>query len=132
MRRDYNELPKEIQKNGFDFHWDKHKLWALDIPVEYLDVSLLVWQLELPFWAHDGKKYNLCPMRVLENIDLYPEHKDRILNADTSHPIDVMKNQNSKLEILDGVHRLVKLMLEGNTKIKVRNIPRSAISLIEN
>ena len=131
MRRDYNELPKEIQENGFDFHWDKYKLWALDIPVEDMDVSLLEWQLDLPFWEHDGKKYNLCPRRVLENIDLYEDHKNRILKADISHPIDVMENQNGKLEILDGVHRLVKLMFKGNKKVKVRKIPRDNISLIE-
>lgn len=131
MRKDYNELPKEIQEQGFDFHWDKNKLWALDIPIEDMDVSFLEWQLDLPFWAHDGKKYNLHPRYVLKKIDSYPDHKDRILNADIQYPIDIMENQNGNLEILDGVHRLVRLMLEGNTKIKVRKIPRKFISLIE-
>lgn len=130
MRRDYNELPKEIQENGFDFHWDKNKLWALDIPVEDMDVTLLEWQLDLPFWEFDGKKYSLCPRQVLENVDLYEDHKNRILKSDVSYPIDIMENQNGKLEILDGVHRLVKLMFEGQKKVKVRNIPRTMISLI--
>ena len=131
MRRDYDELPKEIREEGIDFHWDKYKLWALDIPIEDMDVSLLEWQLDLPFWNHEGKKYNLHPRLVLENIELYPDHKDRVLNADIKYPIDIMENQNGKLEILDGVHRLVRLMLEGNKKVKVCKIPRELIPLIE-
>ena len=131
MRRDYNELPKEIQENGFDFHWNKEKLWALDVPITEINVSLLIWQLDLPFWTNEGKKYNLCPRLVLENIDLYLEHKNKILNADISHPIDIMENQNGKMEILDGVHRLIRLMLEGNKKVKVRHIDRKFIPIIE-
>ena len=131
MRKDYNELPEEIRKQRMDFHWDKQKLWVLDIPIEDMDVSLLEWQLDLPFWAHNGKKYNLHPRQVLENIDSYPDHKNRVLNADIKYPIDVMENQNGKLEILDGVHRLVRLMLEGNKKVKVRKISREFIPLIE-
>lgn len=41
MRRDYDQLPKEIREQGMDFHWDKNKLWALDIPIEEMEVSLL-------------------------------------------------------------------------------------------
>lgn len=131
MRKDYEDLPKEIQENGFDFHWDKQKLWALDIPTEEIDVSLLEWQLDFPFWAHQGKKYSINPRNVLNNIDLYPDHKVRILNADIKYPIDIMENQNGKLEILDGVHRLVRLITEGNKKVKIRKISRDFIPLIE-
>lgn len=131
MRRDFHQLPKEIQEHGMDFHWSNEKIWTLDVPVEEIDVSELEWQLDLPFWNHDGKKYNLCPRSVLQNIELYPDHKERILKANICHPIDAMKNQNGKLEILDGVHRLVRLMLEGNKKVKGRRIPRELIPLIE-
>ena len=131
MRRDYAQLPKEIREQGFDFHWDKNKLWVLDIPIEDIDVSELDWQLDLPFWDHEGERYNLHPRLVLENIDLYPDHKNRVLNADIRHPIDAMENQNGKLEILDGMHRLVRLILEGNKKVKGRRISRKFISLIE-
>lgn len=131
MRRDYNELPKEIRDQGLDFHWDKNKLWALEnIPIEDIEVSEIEWQLDLPFWHHNGKKYSICPRVVLENIDLYPDHKTRILNADINYPIDLIENQNGRLEILDGVHRLIKLMLDGNKKVKVRKISRDFIPLI--
>jgi len=131
MRRDYKQLPKEIREHGMDFHWDNQKMWLLDIPVEEIDVSEIDWVLDLPFWGHKGQKYNLCPRHVLENIDLYSEHKKRILKADVSHPIDIMKNQNNRLEILDGVHRLARLILEGNKKVKVRKISRDFIPAIE-
>ncbi|MBU1083038.1 ParB/RepB/Spo0J family partition protein [Patescibacteria group bacterium] len=131
MRRDHNDLPKEIQEEGMDFHWDNQKMWSLDIPIEEMDVCKLEWQLDLPFWDHAGSKYNLCPRDVLRDTDSYPDHKERVLNADISCPIDIMENQNGKLEILDGVHRLVCLMLKGKKKVKVRNISREFIPLIE-
>lgn len=131
MRKDYHKLPEEIREHGYDFHWDNEKVWALDIPVQEISVSELEWIFDFPFWSYDGGKYNLTPRKVIENIDLYPEHKDRVLGADISHPIDTMENQNGKLQILDGLHRLVRLVLEGNKVVKVRKIPRKVIPLIE-
>lgn len=131
MRRDYDQLPEEIRDQGMDFHWDKNKLWALGgVPIEDIDISEIEWQLDLHFWHLDGKKYVLKPRDVLENIDLYIEHKERILKANIDYPIDLMENQNGRLEILDGVHRLIRLMIEGNKKVKVRKIPRDLIPLI--
>ena len=67
----------------------------------------------------------------MENIELYPDHKHRILNANIKYPIDIMENLNGKLTILDGVHRLANLMLAGSKKVKVRRAPREFIPFIE-
>ncbi|MFA5155052.1 MAG: hypothetical protein WC453_01315 [Patescibacteria group bacterium] len=131
MRRDYDTLPPEIREQGVDFHWDNRKIWALDLPVEEIETSLLEWQLDLPFWAHEGVKYRLCPRLVLEDLEAYPDHKDRVLSADIRYPIDIIENPGGRLEILDGVHRLVRLMREGHRRVKVRRIPRQSIPLIE-
>jgi len=41
IRRDYNQLPKEIREQGMDFHWSNQKVWDLDVPVEEMDVCAL-------------------------------------------------------------------------------------------
>ncbi len=131
MRNDLDKIPKEIIEHGFDFHWDNQKVWLLDIPTEEIDITEIDWVLDLPFWKNNNVKYTLSPRKVLENIDLYPEHKERILKANTFYPIDVMKNYKNQWTILDGVHRLARLLLERNTKVKVRKIPRDLIFKIE-
>ncbi len=131
MRKDFDKLPKEIQEHGMDFHWDNKKLWSLDIPIEDIDVSELEWHLDTPFWSSEGGHYNLLPRLVLEDIELYPEHKDRVLNADIRYPIDIMENPKGELVILDGMHRLLRLMNEGHKKVKVRKISRDHIDKIK-
>ena len=131
MRKDHHQLPKKIQEEGFDFHWDNEKVWILDIPTEEVNVSEIDWVFDLPFWSFGGHKYNLNPREVLADIDSYPEHKERILNANTSFPIDLMQNQSGRWLIIDGLHRFARLFLEGNKKVQARKIPRTFIPLIE-
>ncbi|HEV7702528.1 MAG TPA: hypothetical protein VGO63_03765 [Candidatus Paceibacterota bacterium] len=130
MRVPINQLPEIIQNHGFDFHWDNEKVWSLDVTLEDIDIAELEWIFNYPFWKNKTK-CDLCPNQVMQSIDLYPEHKKRILNADISHPIDIMKNQLGNWLILDGMHRLAKLIMEGNKKVKVRKISREFIPLIE-
>lgn len=128
-----NIIPDFIKNYGLYFNWDKNKLWALtDIPVESINISEIEWQLDLPFW-HEGKnKYSICPRSVLNDIENYPKHKERILNADIRYPIDLIENINGDIEILDGLHRLCHLIILNETKARVRKIPRSLIPLIIN
>jgi hypothetical protein len=127
MRKDFDKLPKELQENGFDFHWDNEKVWLLDIPVEEIHIQELDYLFDMPFWQDEGK----TPRQIIIELDKYPNKKERILNADVKYPIDIMQNNKGKYLTLDGLHRLAKLSLEGKEKIKVRKIPRNMISLIE-
>ena len=124
------ELPKIIQEVGFDFIWDNKKVWSLDCPVKKIDISLLEWHFEIPFWNTKIGYYDLKPIDVINFPDKHNEEYERTMKADTSHPIDIMKNKGRWL-ILDGLHRLVKLKILGKTKIQVRKIPRSEITKIE-
>lgn len=54
----------------------------------------------------------------------------RTLNADTGYPIDVMFWRGRWL-ILDGLHRLMNLSMQGMEVVKVRKIPVSAIPEIK-
>jgi hypothetical protein len=124
------ELPPEIKKVGFDFNWDERKVWELDVPAEDMPMSDLEWHFDLPFWRTDNTKhYNLRPIDVIENKELYKEEFDRTMASDVSYPIDVMYWKNNWL-ILDGLHRLLKLKVLGYDPVKVRKIPEVMIPQI--
>jgi hypothetical protein len=119
------------EEHSFDlpFWRDNNKLWALDVPVEEMDVDELLWILDIPFWEDEDGNIVITPNEVINNLDDYPYHKDKINNCDTSYPIDIMKNKKGKWLTLDGLHRLVKVYLNKETKIKVRKIPPEKVHL---
>lgn len=131
MRKDWDLLPEEIREHGLDFHWDNQKVWNLEIPTEEIDIEEIKWMLEFNFWWKDNLGNTISPNEVLENLDLYPDHKDRILRADTSYPLDIMQNKHGRWLTLDGLHRLVKIIINNENKVKVRKISREFIHLIE-
>lgn len=119
------------KEHAFDlpFWRDNEKLWALHVPVEEMDINELLWIFDVPFWEDEDGNIIITPREVIDNMDDYPHHRDKILNADTSHAIDIMKNKKGKWLTLDGLHRLVKLYLNKDSKIKVRKIPQELIHL---
>ncbi|MBL7022067.1 hypothetical protein ISR92_01995 [Patescibacteria group bacterium] len=119
------------EEHAFDlpFWRDNKKLWALEVPVESMDISELIWMLDIPHWEDKEGNIVIKPQDVIDNPDNYPFHKDKINECDTSYPIDIMKNKLSEWRILDGLHRYVKLIMEGITTIKVRKIPPEMIHL---
>lgn len=124
------EFPQIIKDVGFDFSWDEKKVWQLDLPVSEMDINELTWHFEIPFLWEGGGIYNLKSWDVIEDPDSHKAEYERTMNADTSHPIDIMKNKGRWL-ILDGLHRLMKLYIEGARKVKVRIVPREKIPDIE-
>ena len=124
------ELPAIIKEVGFDFDWDEKKVWALDLPVEEMDISDLAWHFDIPFlWTHPNGYYDLKPSQVLDDPDKYYGEYERTANADLSHPIDIMFWHNRWL-ILDGLHRLMKARTLGATKVNVRKVSPESIPLI--
>jgi len=123
-------LPKIIEEVGFDFSWSERKVWALDIPIEKIDIKELEWHFEIPFWSTKDGYYDLRPKDVINFSKNHQEEYGRTMKADLSYPIDVMENKGSWL-ILDGLHRLVKAKILGKTEVEVRKVPRSKIPEIE-
>ena len=119
------------EEHSFDlsFWRDNEKLWTLEVPAEEMDISELTWIFDVPFWEDEDGNIVITPRKVMDNMDKYPYHRDKTLNADTSHPIDIMKNKKGKWLTLDGLHRLVKLYLNKKSKIQVRKIPPELIHL---
>ncbi len=125
-----NFLPKVIQEVGFDFSWSEEKVWALDIPVQEINIKELEWHFEIPFWDTKHGYYDLKPNDVIDCPKNYQEEYDRAMSSNLSYPIDIMENKGRWL-ILDGLHRLVKAKILGETKVAVRKIPRDKIPNIE-
>jgi hypothetical protein len=123
------EIPQIIKDVGFDFSWSEEKVWALDIPVESVNIEELLWHFDIPFlWENDGV-YNLTPRDVLENPDEHKREYERTQSAELSYPIDIMENKGRWL-ILDGLHRLMKASSLNMDKVQVRKISREYIPKI--
>lgn len=124
------KIPPIIKEVGFDFDWDIHKVWKLEIPTIEMRIEELTWHFDISFlWEKDGK-YNLTPRQVLQNPEKYEKEYARTMTADLSHPIDIMENKGHWL-ILDGLHRLMKASILKMEKVNVRKIPRNKIPEIE-
>ncbi|MDD4974829.1 MAG: hypothetical protein PHY93_10790 [Bacteriovorax sp.] len=127
-----NDIPKELASIYFDFHWSQKKLWALDLPITTMEVKELIWLIDYPIWASNppDKIFDLKPVEVLQNLDLFPKVKTKILNADCSFPIHIM-NWREHWVILDGFHRLLKKIIANELEISVKKVPISAIYEIQ-
>lgn len=125
MPRHTNFTP-DIAEIGFDFDWSEEKVWALDEPVVEMDIRELEWHLDYPFFWENGGKYNLKPREVIMHPQAHDQEYVRVLGADLSYPLDVMEN-NGRMVLLDGLHRLTKAVMEHKKKVKVRIIPRTRI-----
>ena len=120
-------LPEIIKQNCFDFWWDNQKVYDLKLPVQEISVEELAWIFDLPFWSNDGVNYCLSAREFMEDPKKYPTHLERIASCDTSYPIDIMQNPKGKWLILDGLHRLVKVVMAGAKTVKVRRLSRDLI-----
>jgi len=111
------------------FWRDNKKLWALKIPEETMNIDELKWMMEVPFWEDEKRNIVLTPNEVLKDLDHFPKHRDRILGCDTLFPLHIMKNKKGEWVTLDGLHRLAKLILEGERVVKVKKVSEEQVWL---
>ena len=124
-------LPAALRAFYFDFDWENPRVWALDLPVESMPTSELSWHLDLPIWSRTPGVlcFDLRPRDVLARPEAHPRHYERLQTVDLRHPIDMMPC-GDRLVILDGVHRLARLVLEKKESARIRRVPRDAIGQI--
>ncbi|MFG1819141.1 ParB N-terminal domain-containing protein [Kribbella sp. NPDC049174] len=115
-----SELPPELKNVILDFHWDVELLHSLDLPTIELPVAELVWQLRLPFWAWGGRPFQVTPLEVAADPEVYAEQYARTIAADLRYPLDVVRRPDGRITILDGVHRLLRAHLDGRESVLVR------------
>lgn len=116
---------------GLDFgNWEEEKIWALDLPIQEIDIEKLLWHLDVPYWENDtSKKWTVTLRDVIDGKDGTTRERERTNRADTSFPIDLFEHKG-KLFVLDGLHRFIKLFMQGKRKIQVRIIPKDRFSEI--
>ena len=117
-----SQIPEYLLQYGFEFEIDISKVWALITPTVNFPVSELLWHMDMTPWADNTKPFSVAPKQVLDNPQIYPEHYEKILNADCSYPLDIAFN-NGRWIVIDGLHRLcsqIKVGLQENGFIAVR------------
>lgn len=121
--------PPVLQGLLYDFWWDVTKLHALDLPVRTVDLSDLLWHLDLPYWKHNGKPFQITPLQVWEAPEAYPEQYARTQTADLRYPI-IVREDSGRLLMVDGVHRLLKAVMAERTTVQAAFFRDEYIPLI--
>ena len=112
------ELPDSLRGVILDFHWDLNRLHALELPIREVPTADLAWHLDLPFWAVDGRPFQVSPAQVAAAPDRYREQWQRTMAADLDHALDCYAGPD--VTILDGVHRLLKADVLGCSTVRIR------------
>jgi hypothetical protein len=115
------EFPTELALWLLPVHWDVDKLWGLTGLAEAeLVVEELAWALALPWWRDeraDGRPwFKVRPAEVLAAPALWPEQYERVLRADLSFPVHVVR-RHGRWALVDGVHRLAKAWAIGQQSL---------------
>lgn len=127
----HKKPPKILTDVGLNMFVDTVKLRELPLPITEVSIKKLKWHFDMPVWDKDGTDdWNLTPKQVIEKEERTSMHQKRVHDADTTHPI-ILTKYKSRLVILDGVHRLVKIYSSGGKTIKAKIIPTEYLSLKE-
>lgn len=127
---DGREVPEALHGILFDHSWELSKLLALDLPVEEISVEALAWQLDLPWWRVGDDWFVVTPNQVVDDpTGPFREQWDRTMRADLETPIHLRITERGPL-ILDGVHRLLKAVVEGRSSLAARVVPDRILASI--
>lgn len=125
------KIPKRLKPFTVNFGRNIDAIHTLELPVVKMPIYTLLIHLYLPwFFLTKEKPFSLEPIVVIENPKKYPHHYKKIINTDTSFPIDILW-WNNKWLIMDGLHRLCKLYIQGAKYIQVRIISNEILELIK-
>ncbi len=115
--------PRVLTDAGLSLFVNTVKLRELPFPLVEIPLEKLLWHFDMPVWEKDGTDdWNLKPWEVIKKEEGTTVHQKRVEEADTGYPI-VVTEYNSRLVILDGVHRLVKTYLQDRKTISSKVIP---------
>jgi len=123
---DRTKFPPEMDKY-FDLRWPEN-LWDLGGSLRNARVSEFEWHLDCPFWASAPPDhiFDLCPRTVLDYPKVYSDRIERIWTVDTSFPITVALFNELRV-ILDGIHRLTKLVASEKEALQYTVVPLDAL-----
>jgi len=113
----------------FPFNWNVKDIWELEGKIERRNIEDLEWHLDKPFWSSvrgNGMMFDLRPIEVLAKPDEHIYHSTRIKEADVNYPICLTIYKGREI-IVDGIHRLAKLVDEKIKTIEVKVINGKSI-----
>lgn len=120
--------PRELTDVGLNMFVDTVKLRQLELPVVEIEMDKLIWHFDMPVWEKDGTDdWNLTPWEVIKKQPGSAGHLKRVEDADANYPV-VVTNYKGRYVVLDGVHRLVRVYMRGDKKIKAKIIPTEYLS----
>lgn len=106
---------------------DNKKIYSVDMMFSYVNnfkhkvievpIRDILFNLSFKGWA--DQKHIYSPMEVIMNPKKYPKEIKRIKESDLKYPIMLDGNL-----IVDGVHRTIKAMLNGQETIKAYVFPK--------
>jgi len=114
------ERPAALEGVVLDFHWDLERLHSLSLPEQDVPTADLKWHLELPFWAAGGIPFQVSPADVAAEPSKHADQWRRTITADLACPLDTYVAVSGRFIILDGIHRLLKAVMEGRATLRVR------------
>ena len=126
-------IPKKLRDYILPFNWDVQAVWALDAATTHRSRKEFDYLLELPLWSsapEKGMLFDVAPMEVIRNPEIWPYQNRRIASADTLYPMDFLV-QDGKNWILDGIHRLAKNYIKDVEIVEVRFHEESVIKKIQ-
>lgn len=106
-------VPAVLSEVYVDFYWSQRKLWTTDVPHTLVELKDVDWILSFPVWYCDPHP---VPADLIKDPTLDAEHWRRVMAANLSFPVHVMK-WNGRLVILDGIHRLIQAKIRGIPKL---------------
>ena len=115
--RSYAYNLKDVMCGNFEYAWDQEQLWEISKHKKVFKVDLrnVKHWIYYPCWSENDCFLSI--FQVLIQKDKFPEHIERINNADTKYPIIVMEDKYDRFgTILDGNHRFAKLITQNNVK----------------
>jgi len=100
-------MPDSLREVFPQARWELHKLWALDLRVEPIEVVDLLWMFDLPLLPLNGERFKVTPNQVTETPMNFRDTYQRVMDADLDFPIHLVAYRG-RLVVLDGIHRLLK------------------------
>ena len=112
--------------------YSEKKLWHIteDEPVYIIPFGMLSHNLDLDRWTIyvDGREKYITPNEVLADPSVSPEDYKKIIFADLKYPILVC-NDDGFLDILDGLHRLALLAMQGAPEVNIKFVTKPMLDM---
>jgi hypothetical protein len=121
--------PTELREVLLNLRWSLDRLHDLELPAECVPTSVLAWQLGLPWWKDGAHYFAVSPNAVRADPVRYRAQWERTMRSDVSSPVHVIERPVGTV-VLDGLHRLLKLVVLGREEVPVKRVPMEAVALI--